>query len=231
MTSAAALGRVLPRAAARARPGLAGWVRNLPDGDGGGDLGTGGAVASMLRWCEQAQWVRRWTLSTSSGVRQSPVADAGTRVRCRDGQDGRRHRAIRHARRTGAAQAANWVQLAKFCAVGATGYVVNLAVFTLFYEVISCALQAGRGDLVRRRRHEQLPLEPPVDVPRPAWPLLLPGPALLHRRLVCARGEPPRAGGSRQARPRPGRGTGARDHRRHACELHRQQAWSFRHRH
>jgi putative flippase GtrA len=31
----------------------------------------------------------------------------------------------------------NWVQLAKFCAVGATGYLVNLAVFTLFYEVFS----------------------------------------------------------------------------------------------
>ena len=31
----------------------------------------------------------------------------------------------------------NWLQLAKFCAVGATGYVVNLAVFTLFYEVFS----------------------------------------------------------------------------------------------
>jgi putative flippase GtrA len=26
---------------------------------------------------------------------------------------------------------ANWIQLAKFCAVGASGYVVNLAVFTL----------------------------------------------------------------------------------------------------
>ena len=31
----------------------------------------------------------------------------------------------------------NWVQLAKFCLVGATGYVVNLAVFTLFYEVFT----------------------------------------------------------------------------------------------
>jgi len=31
----------------------------------------------------------------------------------------------------------NWLQLAKFCAVGATGYVVNLAVFTLLYEVFS----------------------------------------------------------------------------------------------
>ena len=31
----------------------------------------------------------------------------------------------------------NWLQLAKFCAVGATGYVVNLAVFTVLYEVFT----------------------------------------------------------------------------------------------
>jgi putative flippase GtrA len=31
----------------------------------------------------------------------------------------------------------NWVQLAKFCIVGATGYVVNLAVFTLLHEAFS----------------------------------------------------------------------------------------------
>jgi putative flippase GtrA len=31
----------------------------------------------------------------------------------------------------------NWVQLAKFCIVGVTGYAVNLAVFTLLYEAFS----------------------------------------------------------------------------------------------
>ena len=36
---------------------------------------------------------------------------------------GRASRALRHP--------GNWAQLAKFCAVGASGYVVNLAVFTL----------------------------------------------------------------------------------------------------
>ena len=29
----------------------------------------------------------------------------------------------------------NWIQLGKFCAVGATGYVVNLAVYTLLLDV------------------------------------------------------------------------------------------------
>jgi putative flippase GtrA len=28
----------------------------------------------------------------------------------------------------------NWIQLGKFCAVGATGYVVNLAVYSLLYK-------------------------------------------------------------------------------------------------
>ena len=31
----------------------------------------------------------------------------------------------------------NWLQLAKFCIVGATGYIINLAVFTLLYEAFS----------------------------------------------------------------------------------------------
>ena len=33
--------------------------------------------------------------------------------------------------RAGLAKSQNWLQLAKFCAVGATGYVVNLVVYTL----------------------------------------------------------------------------------------------------
>ena len=37
--------------------------------------------------------------------------------------------------RAGLRRRHNWVQLVKFCAVGASGYVVNLAVFTLAVEV------------------------------------------------------------------------------------------------
>ncbi len=41
-----------------------------------------------------------------------------------------------HARvRQGLRRPHNWVQLVKFCAVGASGYVVNLAVFTLAVKV------------------------------------------------------------------------------------------------
>ena len=37
--------------------------------------------------------------------------------------------------RAGLRRRHNWVQLVKFCAVGGSGYVVNLAVFTLAFEV------------------------------------------------------------------------------------------------
>ena len=37
--------------------------------------------------------------------------------------------------RAGIRKPANWVQLAKFCAVGASGYVVNIAVFALAVEL------------------------------------------------------------------------------------------------
>ena len=44
----------------------------------------------------------------------------------------RAHTRVRH----GHAPSHNWVQLGKFCAVGASGYVVNLIVFTLAVKVL-----------------------------------------------------------------------------------------------
>ena len=38
--------------------------------------------------------------------------------------------------RAGLRRSHNWVQLLKFCAVGASGYVVNLCVFALFFELL-----------------------------------------------------------------------------------------------
>ena len=49
------------------------------------------------------------------------------RVATADGAPLRIHVRLRHGMR----QPHNWVQLGKFCAVGGTGYVINLAVFTL----------------------------------------------------------------------------------------------------
>jgi putative flippase GtrA len=42
------------------------------------------------------------------------------------------HRRLRH----GVRKPDNWLQLVKFCAVGGSGYVVNLIVFTFFWQVL-----------------------------------------------------------------------------------------------
>ena len=46
------------------------------------------------------------------------------------------HIGFHHRLRLGVRKPHNWVQLAKFCAVGLSGYVVNLAVFTFALEVL-----------------------------------------------------------------------------------------------
>ena len=228
-------GRVLPGGGRISRPApRPGRLGKEPARrDGGGRLrGTGGArrVDAPLvragpggrarRRCQRHMGAsRRATKGSRPGRTGRARGYAAAMARVVEGTTRLGSRAGRALRRPH-----NWVQLAKFCAVGATGYVVNLAVFTLLYEVFSVHYRPAAVCSFVRRRHEQLPLEPPVDVPRPARPLLLPGAAVLHRRLVCARSEPPRAGGSREARARPDPGAGACHHRRHARELHRQQA-------
>ena len=46
--------------------------------------------------------------------------------------------------RAGMRRRHNWVQLVKFCAVGGSGYVVNLAVFALVFSVLGLAPPRGR---------------------------------------------------------------------------------------
>ena len=47
------------------------------------------------------------------------------------------HLPFRHRVRHGMRKPHNWIQLAKFCAVGASGYAVNLAIFTLTLKVLA----------------------------------------------------------------------------------------------
>jgi putative flippase GtrA len=61
-----------------------------------------------------------------SPVPSPPVVDRGE-TRLDRLADTRAGRALRRSH--------NWVQLAKFCAVGASGYVVNLTVYTLLLEL------------------------------------------------------------------------------------------------
>ena len=84
----------------------------------------------------------------------------------------------------------NWVQLAKFCAVGASGYVVNLAVYTLLLKCAGLHYLGAAVGLVPRRRLEQLLVEPALDVPERPRALRLPGDALLRRLPARARREP-----------------------------------------
>ena len=119
---------------------------------------------------------------------------------------------------------ANWEQLVKFCVVGATGYVVNLAVYALLLEgaglhyvpaAIGSFLVAVTNNYVWNR----------------VWTfrgqrghVVFQGLRFLVVSTHRARGEPARAPRSRPGRPRRARLAGARDHARHAGQLRRQQA-------
>ena len=137
--------------------------------------------------------------SGDEGVRR-PVGRPGTRVRCRDGARAAGEGTARLGSRAGRAlrRPHNWLQLAKFCAVGATGYVVNLAVFTLLYEVFAVHYMAAAVFSFCVAVTNNYLWNRLWTFRGAARPLLLPGPALFHRRLVCACGEPPRARGARR---------------------------------
>src|SRR5207342_394216 len=85
-------------------------------------------------------------------------------------------------------------------------------------------LPPGRGVLVSRRRHQQLRLEPRLDVPPSARPPRLPG-SPVSRRLDDRPGREPRLPErSRRAWGRGAARPGDRHRARHAVELRRQQA-------
>ena len=118
----------------------------------------------------------------------------------------------------------NWAQLAKFCAVGASGYAVNLAVYTTSAARGGLPLPRRGNVLVPRRGNEQLHLEPRLDVPGGPRPRRLPGAPVSRGLDGCPRRQPRAPDGARRARRRQGRGPGDRDRARDAAELRRQQA-------
>ena len=103
--------------------------------------------------------------------------------------------------RAGLSKPHNWLQLVKFCAVGASGYVVNLTVFALCVEVLDLHHLVAATLGVRRCGDEQLLVEPPLDVPRARRPRRLPGRSLLHGQRG---GLPVRRARARAARERGG---------------------------
>ena len=85
---------------------------------------------------------------------------------------------------------ANWEQLVKFCVVGAIRLRRQPRRLHAPARGRRPPLRARGDRLVPRRRHEQLRLEPPVDVPGPARPRRLPGAPLPRRLDDRARREP-----------------------------------------
>ena len=94
--------------------------------------------------------------------------------------------------RAGLRKRSNWEQLVKFCVVGASGYVVNLAVFTLLLDgagmhYISAAVGSFLVAVTNNYTWNRA-----LDVPGAAWRRRVPGDALLHR-LDDGAGREPRS--------------------------------------
>ena len=74
-----------------------------------------------------------------------------------------------HARRlhVGLRRPHNWLQLIRYCVVGATGYLVNLGVYAFACHRLPYRLAFTIAFIVAAT--QQLRLEPDVDVPRRSW--------------------------------------------------------------
>ena len=118
----------------------------------------------------------------------------------------------RHSRKP-----ANWIQLGKFACVGASGYVVNLAVYTLLLKkadihYLSRGWRTARLFLVAASWN--LLVEPPLDVPEQRGSFALPRARGLSLAVSGARLSSPASGwhqparsrwGSERSSPRPSR--------------------------
>ena len=128
------------------------------------------------------------------------------------------------------AKPANWVQLVKFSMVGASGYVVNLAVFAALVKGLRRPLHPGGRARLLRRGHQQLPAGTGTGPSRPtdghagfqAARFLTVSLLALGFNLIVL--EVLVSVGGRGEDPRPG----DRDPRRHAAQLRRQQALELR---
>ena len=150
-------------------------------------------------------------------MRRYPLARAASLDRRPRGVT--RTRAVRALRHPG-----NWVQLAKFCVVGASGYLVNLAVYALLLEVAdlhylaagACSFVVAAANNYYWNRH--------WTFRRQRGAPLLPGDPLPDRLPGRAGREPRDPPPARRRRPGQDPGPGDRDPARDAAELRRQQA-------
>ena len=135
------------------------------------------------------------------------------------------HPPLRLRLRAGLRKPANWLALVRFALVGASGYVVNLAVFALAVHALGfdyrvaavlAFLVAVTNNFVWNRRWTFAARDGHAGLPGRALP------GRLARRLRRQPRDPHRPGERRRAPTR--RRAGDRDRGRHAAELRRQQA-------
>ncbi len=124
--------------------------------------------------------------------------------------------------RAGLRKRSNWEQLVKFCVVGASGYVVNLAVYTLLLDgagmhYISAAVGSFLVAVTNNYGWNRL-----WTFRAQRGGVAYQGMRFLIVSTMRAAREPPRPPRPRHARARRGRRAGDRDRARHAGELRRQ---------
>ena len=136
------------------------------------------------------------------------------------------HPPLRLRLRAGLRKPANWLALVRFALVGASGYVVNLAVFALAVHALGVDYRVAAVLAFTVAVTNNFWLEPALDVRRPRRACRLPGRALpgrLARRLRRQPWDPHRPGRAAPSCPTRRR-AGDRDRGRHAAGLRRQQA-------
>ena len=130
---------------------------------------------------------RRWSAAIlRRSVPSRAVTDEAATVSRPRRSHARVRLGLRHRQQLGGARALR--------AVGASGYVVNLAVFTALVHWTSTSGTRGRRRAFVRRGAQQLLLEPPLDLRGPRRPRRLPGRALLRRQRGGLRRQPGRPG-------------------------------------
>ena len=179
------------------------WSRRAPGFEfvdwGGADHVGGGSHGSLHRDDSEGVLLlcgvdaperEQWSLDGRDAAGARALRCTLGRVTTRRGAVAERPHAVHLRVRAGLRKPHNWVQLVKFCAVGALGLrgqPVRVRASAWRRSDLHHLVAATAAFVVAVI--EQLLVEPPLDVPRPRRPRRLPGRALLHgqrRRRSCS---------------------------------------------
>ena len=155
-----------------------------------GAASSAASISVPLRSAPRRRRVWRMTDRMGDGDESSarlPCDDRGVLAAPRSTPDSRPHACERAcaSARTGSSSRSS-------ASSARAGYLVNLAVYAVPLDVVGLHYISAADRLVPRRGHEQLHVEPPVDVPGTAGRRRVPGHAVLHRLDRRAGREPGR---------------------------------------